>query len=38
MIGSIDRSELRKALDVPVRYGILLAVALGAPGETVVLE
>ena len=38
MMGSIDRIELRKALDVPVRYEILLVVALGSPGETVVLD
>jgi len=38
MIGSIDRPKLRQALDIPERYGILLILALGKPGETVVLE
>jgi len=38
MIGSVDRKKLRKALKVPERYKILLVLALGKPGETVVLE
>jgi len=38
MIGSIDRDELRQALDIPQRYEILLILALGQPRETVVLE
>ena len=38
MIGSIHRDELRKALDIPARYEILLAIALGWPKEKVVLE
>jgi len=38
MIGSIDRSELRQALDIPEQYEILLILALGKPKETVVLE
>lgn len=38
MIGSIKRESLRKALDVPERYEILLVIALGKPAEDVVLE
>lgn len=38
MIGSIDHAELRKTLDIPNRLEILLVLALGAPGEVVVLE
>ncbi|MGA9347779.1 MAG: nitroreductase family protein [Anaerolineae bacterium] len=38
MIGSIDHSGLRQALDIPDRYDILLLLALGKPKETVVLE
>ena len=38
MIGSIDREQLRKRLDIPSRYEILLVVALGVPKETVKLE
>ncbi len=38
IIGSIDRPRLRAALDIPERYEILLAVALGVPDETVILE
>jgi nitroreductase len=38
MIANIDREGLRKALDIPARYEILLVVALGKPGETVTLE
>ena len=38
MIGSIDRKSLRKAMDLPERFEILLVVALGRPRETVVLE
>lgn len=38
MIGSIKRGELRQALSIPERYEIALVLALGAPGETVVLE
>ena len=38
MIGSIQREKLRKALDIPDRYEILLVLALGKPDETVVLE
>ncbi len=38
MIGSIKRKVLRAALDIPERYAIKLALALGKPAETVVLE
>ncbi len=38
MIGSIRRDELRRALDIPARYEILLVLALGKPKETVMLE
>ncbi len=38
MIGSIQRKPLRRALNIPERYEILLVLALGKPKETVVLE
>jgi len=38
MIGSIDKDGLRKALNIPDRYEILLIIALGKPKEKVVLE
>jgi nitroreductase len=38
MLGALDRKGLRQALDIPERYDILLALALGRPRETVVLE
>ena len=38
MIGSVDHTGLRKALDIPEQYDILLVLALGKPKETVVLE
>ena len=38
MIASIDREKLRKVLDIPPRYEILLVLALGKPKETVVIE
>lgn len=38
MLSSLDRDGLRQALDIPERYEILLALALGKPKETVVLE
>jgi len=37
MIGSVDHTGLRKALDIP-EHDILLVLALGKPKETVVLE
>ena len=38
MIGSINRSRLRENLELPEKYQIELILALGIPGETVVLE
>ncbi len=38
MIASIDREGLRRVLDIPPRYEILLVLALGKPKETVVIE
>lgn len=38
VLGALDRSALREALDIPERYDILLVLALGKPKETVVLE
>ena len=38
IIGSIKRQELRRTLNIPERFEILLVLALGVPAETVVLE
>ena len=38
MIANINREGLRKALDIPQRYEILLVLALGKPKEKVVIE
>jgi len=38
MVGSIDRNGLRRSLDIPDYFEILLVLALGWPKETVVLE
>jgi nitroreductase len=38
IIGSIQRERLRRALDIPEALDILLAIALGKPAETVVIE
>jgi len=38
MIASIKTDKLRKALDIPSHYKILLVLALGKPKETVVIE
>ena len=38
MIGSINRERLRRDLNIPDHFEILLVVALGKPKETVVLE
>lgn len=38
MFGSINREGLTKALKIPDRYELILAIALGKPKETVVLE
>jgi nitroreductase len=38
MLASIDRDGLRKTLDIPQRFEILLVIALGKPKEKVVIE
>lgn len=38
MIGLIQREELRKTLDIPAQYEILLVIALGKPREQVVID
>lgn len=38
MIGNIQKQELRSALEIPLRYEILLVLALGKPKETVVID
>ncbi len=38
IIESIDRDSLRDTLRIPSRYVILLVLALGVPGEDVILE
>jgi nitroreductase len=38
MIGLIRREELRKTLDIPAQYEILLVLALGKPREQVVID
>lgn len=38
MIGTVQRQDLRTALDIPAHFEILLVLALGRPAETVVLE
>jgi nitroreductase len=38
MLGALDREGLRQTLDIPERYEILLALALGKPKEQVVIE
>ncbi|MHC4575416.1 MAG: nitroreductase family protein [Planctomycetota bacterium] len=38
IIASIDKQQLRNALDISPRYEILLVLALGKPKETVVIE
>jgi len=38
IIASIDRDQLRKALNIPDHYEILLVLALGKPKEKVVIE
>ncbi len=38
IIGAVGKQELRKALEIPDRYEILLVLALGKPRETVVIE
>jgi nitroreductase len=38
MLGSVKRPEVAAALHIPARYAVLLAVALGKPKETVVID
>jgi nitroreductase len=38
MFGSVDRQGLKKSLEIPDRYELLVVIALGKPKETVVLE
>jgi len=38
IIGSVERTKLRQALEIPKQYEILLVLALGKPKETVSLE
>jgi nitroreductase len=38
IIGSLRRKELTEALGIPDLYQVLLIIALGVPGETVILE
>ena len=38
IIGSINRDSLRKDLNIPDQFEILLVIALGKPKETVVIE
>ena len=38
MIGSIEKDELRKVLDIQAKYEIVLVLALGKPAEKVVIE
>jgi nitroreductase len=38
MIGSIHRAELKELLNLPDKYEILLAIAMGKPVEKIVLE
>lgn len=38
MIGSINKSKLRKILGIPSAYEILLTIAIGKPDEKIILE
>ncbi|MGE4299375.1 MAG: nitroreductase family protein [Desulfovibrionaceae bacterium] len=38
IMGSVNRDKLRAALDIPQGLDILLVLALGVPGETVVMD
>jgi nitroreductase len=38
IIASIKKDELRQVLEIPLRYKILLVLALGKPAETVIIE
>jgi len=38
ILGSVDKVGLRETMGIPEQYEILLALAIGKPGETVVVE
>ena len=38
IIGAVDRKGIREALKIPDRFEILLVIALGTPGEKIVIE
>jgi hypothetical protein len=38
MLAAIDRDDLRKHLDIPAKFDILLVIALGKPKEKVVID
>ena len=38
MLGAVDRQRLRRQLDIPEKYKILLVIALGAPKEDIMIE
>lgn len=38
IIGAVRRQELSKALNIPIRYEILLVLAIGKPKETIVID
>jgi phosphoserine aminotransferase len=38
MVGMVHRKELRKVLNIPERYDILLVLTLGKPKGTAVIE
>ncbi len=38
MVGSVDRRRLRRELNIPSPYSILMVIALGKPAEKVVIE
>lgn len=38
MIASVKKEELKKALNIPIQYEVLLVIALGKPKEIVIIE
>ncbi len=38
MIASVNKNKIRKALNIPTTYEILLAISIGKSGETVVID
>jgi nitroreductase len=38
MLASVDRDELRKFLNIPLKFDVLLVIALGKPKEKVVMD